>query len=94
MELDIRHDLDERRFFAVVEGKEAFLDYGVLDDRLLEYRSTFVPPNLRHRGIATRIIRHALDWARSNGYRVVPSCWFVAAFIRHNPEYEDARAES
>ena len=31
--------------------------------------------------------RHALEFARENGYSVTPACPFVAAFISENPQY-------
>lgn len=89
MELRIRHEEDETggRYVADLDGSEAVLVYERLDAETLDYRSTRVPPEARRRGIASRLVRHALDDARARGLRVVPTCSFVAAFIERHPEY-------
>jgi predicted GNAT family acetyltransferase len=37
------------------------------------------------------LTQHALEHARARGYRVVPSCPFVAAYVQRHPEYHDLR---
>jgi predicted GNAT family acetyltransferase len=74
---EILHDAEGRRFVARFGHDEAYLVYHPLDDATVDYVSTFVPPHLRRRGIGEAIVRRALAWAREQGYRVVPSCWFV-----------------
>ncbi|MGZ3710077.1 MAG: GNAT family N-acetyltransferase [Bdellovibrionota bacterium] len=41
------------------------------------------------RGIGNVLARTALDYARSNGLRVVPRCKFISAFIKRHAEYQD-----
>ena len=41
------------------------------------------------RGLATQLIRAALDDARRRGWSVVPYCQFVRAFIAEHAEYRD-----
>jgi predicted GNAT family acetyltransferase len=43
-------------------------------------------PRFGGRGLAGRLVRHALDEARAGGHPVVPECWFVAAYIRDHPD--------
>ncbi len=76
------------KFIAMVEGEEAYLLYHPAGEGVLDYASTFVPEPLRGRGIASAVVRHALDYARSQGYRVIPSCWFVRGYIERHPEYQ------
>lgn len=40
-------------------------------------------------GLASRLIKHALDDVRARGLNVVPMCPFVAAYIRDHREYTD-----
>ena len=40
-------------------------------------------------GHAATLARSALDEARSRGLRVVPTCPYVASYIRKHPEYAD-----
>ena len=81
MSIDVRHDTDGRRFVADVDGYEAYLAYGMLDDGRVDFRSTFSPPELRGRGVAGKIVAKALEWARGEGLTVVPSCSYVAKYL-------------
>lgn len=91
-DLKIEHHEERGQFVATVDGDDAVLSYGRIGNDVLEYRSTYVPPALRHRGIATALAIRALDYARAGGFRVVPSCWFVAKVIDEHPEYADLAA--
>jgi predicted GNAT family acetyltransferase len=90
--LAIRHDAAARRFEAVVEGHESHLSYADAGDGVLDFQHTFVPEELRGRGIASRLVAHALDHARSQGLKVIPTCPFVRNFMRRHPEYRDLEA--
>ena len=81
MEIVVQHDRRRERFFVNVEGHEAYLDYSTLDERTVDYRHTFTPPELRGRGIAKVIVRDALDWANAEGKKVVPTCSYVRRVI-------------
>ena len=94
MEIQIQHDPDRQQFFAVVEGQRSVLDYERVDEGTLDYRSTVVAAELRNRGIGHRLAEHALDYAKANGYKVIPSCPFVAAVVEENEEYAELVAAS
>jgi predicted GNAT family acetyltransferase len=83
----IRHEPAARRFALDLDGGTAYITYRAIDERVLDFDHTFVPPPLRGGGIASRLAAHALQHARDHGYRVVPSCPFVAAFVNRHPEY-------
>ena len=91
--MEIRHEPEKRRFVAEVEGSEAVLEYVGQGSRVLDYRHTFTPPALRGRGIAKDLVLFALDYARSNGIKVIPTCPYVAKVIRENPGYAALAAE-
>jgi uncharacterized protein len=92
--IDVRHDAAAGRFSAVVEGQEAYLLYHAAGPETLDFESTFVPVPLRQRGIASALVRQALDYARARRAGVVPSCWFVRRFVERHPEYRDLVAQS
>jgi uncharacterized protein len=91
MTLAIRHEPDARRFVADVGGKTAYITYRQIDEQLLELDHTYVPKETRGGGVASELTVHALEYARARGYRVVPSCPFVAAYIQRHPEYRELR---
>jgi predicted GNAT family acetyltransferase len=87
--LTIEHHPALGKFTATVEGEEAYLLYHPAGDGVLDYVSTFVPEQLRGQGIASEVVRCALDYAQAQRFRVIPSCWFVRGYIDRHPEYLD-----
>lgn len=85
----VAHDASSRRFeVRVGDHPLAFLSYSFDGDRVV-YGHTFVPTELRGKGIAANLVRAALEEARQRGWRVVPRCSYVAAFIKRNPQFAD-----
>jgi len=76
------------RFEAHVAGKIAFLDYRRTGRELILTHAE-TPSDLEGRGIASRVTRAALEFAREHGLSVVPLCPFVAWYIREHPEFAD-----
>jgi hypothetical protein len=72
-----------------------------LDDRLIGIASfrpspgkidlhhTEIEPELEGQGLGGELVAAALDHARANGLKVVPSCGFVAYYVRQHLEYAD-----
>jgi len=85
---EIRHNAAQRRFEVAVGDSLAVLDYAPLDAATLDYNHTFVPPAMRGRGIASRLVRFALDYALERRLTVIPSCPFVATYIKAHPRYQ------
>jgi len=85
----IQHVADDQQFICTHENTRAVLRYEEADSKILVYSSTFVPPEIRHRGVGSRLVRYALDYARDAGLTIRPSCWFVAEFIERHQEYRD-----
>jgi len=79
---DIEHQPARQRFVCEVDGHESVLEYLMLADRRVDFRYTFVPEALRGRGIAERLVRAGLAWARGQGYLIEASCWYVRRFLR------------
>ena len=83
----IERDAASHRFTLSSGAAAAVLDYREHDARTLEYYHTFVPSPMRGRGVASRLVAHALRYALEQRLAVIPTCPFVAAFIRRHPEY-------
>ncbi|MBS2538234.1 N-acetyltransferase [Catenulispora sp. NF23] len=77
------------RYEARVNGALAgVLAYSV-QDGVAVMPHTMVEPQFEGRGLGALMAETALDDARARGLKVAPRCWFVAAFIEKNPEYQD-----
>jgi uncharacterized protein len=88
----IRHEPAARRFTTAVEGSVAFIHYRELAGHVLDLDHTYVPPAGRGRGIASQLAAHTLRYARDCGYKVLPTCPFIAAYIDRHAEFHDLRA--
>ncbi|MES2697869.1 MAG: GNAT family N-acetyltransferase, partial [Verrucomicrobiota bacterium] len=72
---------------ATVGGYLSMAEY-VRREGTMTMTHTFVPPELRGKGIAEKLVRAALDYARAEKLRVIPACSYVAMFIERHPEYK------
>ena len=86
--LDVQHDPQAGRFFIQAEGEQAVLEYSLADEVMTIYH-TGVPPALEGRGIGSRLVQAGLEYARAQGWQVIPECWFVAGYIQRHTAYED-----
>lgn len=85
--MQIVHDVQHKKFYCEVDGYEAHMKYNDLGNNSLEYYSTYVPNELRGKGLAGKIVKVAADYAKEYGIKVVPTCSFVTTFYERNPEY-------
>jgi uncharacterized protein len=54
---------------------------------------TYVPPELRGRGIAQQLVEALVADAREQGFTIVPQCSYVDVLFRRRPEWADLLAE-
>ena len=87
--MEIKHDITNQRFYTMVEGREAYLQYLIVDKNVLNYYKTYVPNELRGKSIAGKIVEAALNYARENNLKIIPSCSYVDIFIERNKNFED-----
>ncbi len=82
----VSHNEDAQLFELHIDGLRALLTYRLFQDRIV-LTHTEVPEPLEGHGLAARLARSALDFARSNHLRVVSLCPYVS--IRKHAEYQD-----
>jgi predicted GNAT family acetyltransferase len=85
--ITVRHNAAASRYEAEVAGHLAVVEYVVEGGRVV-FTHTLVPPELRGRGIAEKLVRAALEDIRLQGKRVVPQCTYVARFLQRTPEFQ------
>jgi predicted GNAT family acetyltransferase len=89
--IEVKHNAAGHTYEAFVDGHRSVCDYELVDGKMV-FTHTFVPPELRGRGIAEQLVRAALADARKSGQKVVPACSYVALFLQRNKEYADLLA--
>jgi predicted GNAT family acetyltransferase len=82
----VRHNPAASRFEVEVDGHLGVAEYEVRGGEMV-LTHTFVPVELRGRGLAEQLVRAALAHARAAHLRVVPACSYVAKFIAAHPEF-------
>ena len=85
---EIVNNSAHHRYELAVDGHIAATYYKI-DDGVITFIHTEVPPELGGRGIASKLIQGALDQVRADGLKVIAQCPFVKAFIEKNPAYQD-----
>ena len=86
--VNITNNEEAQQFEARVKGLRALLTYRRFPGRIV-LNHTEVPQPLEGNGLAAKLARTALDFARANHLRVVPLCRYVSVFIRKHAEYHD-----
>jgi predicted GNAT family acetyltransferase len=88
--LELARDEPHKRYTGSVEGRvAAFAEY-IPTPELVVFTHTETDPSYEGQGVASQLVRWALDDARGRGLRVLPLCPFVKAYIgRHLDEYGD-----
>ncbi len=92
MNFEIKQDTEQNRFVSSVEGYETVVEY-TLKDNVIDLYRTFTPPELRGMGIAGKTVKYALEHAKENNLKVIPTCPYVKGYIERNENYNELLAE-
>lgn len=87
-DVTVTDNVDARRFEVRLDGEVAFAEYR-LRPGVIVLPHTVVPPAFEGRGVASALARHAFGYAREKGLKVIPTCPFMAAWIKKHAEEQD-----
>jgi predicted GNAT family acetyltransferase len=76
------------RFELDIDGALAFANYRLAPSKVI-ITHTETPPALRGRGIASQLVKGALEMIRADGSKVVAACGFVVDYLDKHPEFSD-----
>ena len=89
--MEIRHVVNEGFFIFGKNGDElAKLTYRKEGEKLY-FESTVVSSELRGQGIAGKLLDAGVEYARENGYKIVPVCSYIVKKFESG-EYDDLKA--
>lgn len=87
----VRDNTALNRFELDVEGGVAFATYRrTATADIITHTET--PGALRGRGVASQLVKGALDLIRADGRKVVAGCSFVVDYLQKHPEVADLEA--
>lgn len=89
--VSVVHNTTAKRFEITLGRKTAYSKYLLAGDKII-IEHTEVPEVLEGRGLASRLVISALDYARAQNLKVLPICPFAKAFIGRHREYQDLLA--
>ena len=92
MDFEIKHDVEQNRFVSYYEGHKAVVEY-TLKDNVIDLYRTFTPPELRGKGIAGKLVKFALEHAKENNLKIIPTCSYVKGYIERHENYKELLAE-
>jgi uncharacterized protein len=84
----VRDNKSLGRFELDVEGTVAFADYRLAPGTVI-ITHTETPRSLRGRGVASELVRGALEMIRADGLKIVAGCSFVVDYLQNHPEFAD-----
>jgi predicted GNAT family acetyltransferase len=87
--IDLTRDVARREYRAAVDGRVIGAAEFLLASDLVVFTQTQIDRAFAEQGVAPALLRWALDDARDRGYRVLPSCPVVRAYIDGHDEYAD-----
>jgi len=91
-QLDIRHEdgANGGAFFVELDGERlGEQTYRRVDGSHIVINHTAVDPKLQGRGIARKLLDHAVAWARSTGTRVAATCTYAKAQFEKDAAIRD-----
>jgi predicted GNAT family acetyltransferase len=86
-EIRVVDNPDASQFEARIDGHLAFVSYARRGD-LIILTHTEVPKELQGRGIGNILAHAVLERARTERWKVVARCPFIAKYIVRHPEYQ------
>lgn len=74
-------------------GSVASISYAKPAEGVIELLHTQVPYEFENQGIGSELVRNCLEAIREQGCKVIPSCAFVASYLRRHPEWKELIAD-
>ncbi len=84
--IDVEHNTQQQCFSAVVDGYKAILEYRAVGTDTIDIHHTFVPNELRGKGVAAVLAKQALAYAKEQQLKVIPSCSYIAVYLQRHPQ--------
>ncbi len=87
-EINVIHNMAADRFEVDLDGKLALIDYLLVGDHIA-FLHTEVPEEYSGQGIAGRMAKTALEYAKDKHLRVSSLCSYMDVYIARHPAYQN-----
>lgn len=89
MDVEVADNPDKARFEILADGELAGFVLYHLRGNEIAFTHTETDDRFRGHGLASQLVRMALDAARARQLAVLPYCPFVRSWLEEHPEYAD-----
>lgn len=80
-------------FFIEQDGKlVAELTYTVEDNGIITLDHTEVQPEMEGKGLASKLVKHSVEYARKNHKKLDPLCSYAEKQFQKHKDYQDVRS--
>lgn len=90
-DIEIVDEPASQRYVLKSQPSDAHISYVIRRDDVIAYDlvHTFVSPDLRGGGLASRLAKFAIEHARQDGHKIIPTCSYIATYMQRHPEDND-----
>ena len=79
--MEVIQDKKEQKFFIIIDNLESFVHYNFIDEKTVDFNHTFVPYELRGRGIAKELMDTAKAWITKEKLSERSSCSYARKYF-------------
>ncbi len=84
---------EKNRFELIVEGHLGRIEYIINKTGLIFLTHTEVARKLEGKGVASKMVKEALQYIQEHDLKLAPLCPYVAGYLKKHPEYQSLLAE-
>jgi predicted GNAT family acetyltransferase len=85
-DLKIINNTKHSRFEIAIDGEFAILNYRFYKDKIA-FMHTAVPESMKGKGIGSKLVLAAIDYAIKENKKIMLYCSFAAKFVKSHPEF-------
>ena len=89
--VEVVHNPAQKRFEMQLGDQIAMVKY-ILGSSEIIFTHTEVPEEFEGHGVASKIAKVAVEYAKAQGMRIRPLCPYMSAYIKRHPEYQSITA--
>ena len=79
-------------FFVEEDGSiVGHLLYSMQEDGIMSLDHTEVDPKMSGKGLASKLVKHSVDFAREKNYKIHPRCTYAAMQFERHGEYKEVQ---
>lgn len=96
MSTDIKHKESETRGMFYMEDKKGItseLTYYIQDNGIMVIDHTETRQELEGKGLATKLVKKSVEFARQQGLKIDPLCPFAEVQFDRNKDFQDVRVD-